>query len=198
MYRDQKGFSALSVLLILVAIGLVGLAGWYVWHNQRSNISAQSTKSNDSVNNTQTGGEPLSLDSNKLPVGWTAEIKEPGRILLINKDSDCSTDALTTTDTAESNSPDINHNTQTVDAIKSKGYSVQEAQGMLTIVMSKGEKKLEAQTLQITGMDNPMSQQYAYIAKNDSYTQIQLSCPNNTELPTAQAALSAITFTEVD
>ncbi|MCA9331085.1 prepilin-type N-terminal cleavage/methylation domain-containing protein [Candidatus Saccharibacteria bacterium] len=198
MKINKKGFSIVEVLLVLVIVGIVGFVGWYVWQARQSKATVQSTTGTSNTQANTTSNNPLSLNSSKLPAGWNAEIEESSRVLVSNNDTKCLVDTLYTTDTAETNSPDTNHNKQTVDSIKSKGYSVEEAQGSLTITTSKGEKQLEAQDLQVSGSGDTMSQKYAYVSNDDSFTQIQLSCPNSTDLPSAQTALLAIVFSKVN
>jgi hypothetical protein len=195
--KSKRGW---TVFLIILIMALAAGVGWYVWQNHKPKTTSQNTSTDTTSNTTTTqpASEPLVLDATKLPAGWLAETNDSAHILLSSKDTKCFTDVMYTTDTAESNAPDVNHNKQTVDAIKAKGYKVVESPSTLTIVTNKGEKQLEAQALQITGLSNPMSQKYAYISEQDSYTQIQLSCPNNTQLPTAQAALSAVTFNKAE
>ena len=104
-------------------------------------------------------------------------------------------DTLFSTDTAESHAPDVDHNQQTITAIRAKGYSVTHTPAMLTIVTTNGHRQLKAHALALTGQGDSLYQIYAYIVGKSTYSQIQLSCPHKNDLPAAESALLAVQFT---
>ena len=193
MNRNQRGFSASIILVLIIVLSLIGFAGLNLLRNQKSTDKAKSNLSSNSLESE----ESLLITMSKLPAGWTVDYKDPSHVLLSNSTSECFVDTMYTDDTAESNSSYIDQNKQTVDAIKSKGYSVDESLGKLTISTASGKKQLDSQVLTVTGQDNPMTQEYAYITESNSYTRIQLSCPTASDIPTAKSVLLAIKFTKL-
>ena len=189
MNKKQSGFTIVEVLIALIIIGAIGFATWYVLQNKDSG-----NESKRSATTTETIQQPFSLTEDSLPTGWSIENRETigSSILLKNDSNKCFVQVTYTTDTAESNSPDIDYNKQTIDAIKSKGYNVEESKGTIIIVTPSGEKQITSQVLKVTGFDNPLFQKYAYITKSDSYTEVLLSCSEDINLKSAQDALLAI------
>lgn len=189
MHKNQHGTGAVVIVIALAIIGLSGFATWYVLQNKDSG-----NESKRAGTTTETIQQPFSLTEDSLPTGWTIENRETigSSILLKNDSNKCFVQVTYTTDTTESNSPDIDHNKQTIDAIKSKGYNVEESKGTITVVTPRGEKQITSQVLKVTGFDNPLFQKYAYITKSDSYTEVLLSCSEDINLKSAQDALLAI------
>jgi hypothetical protein len=200
MKKNQQGFGIPGILAVITVLGLVGVAGWLVLDRYKSNSNLSQPANSTDNNDAQLSQEKtLVLSDAKLPSGWSinSESSDVGRILLNNETTRCFTDVMYTTDTAESNSPEVDQNKQTVEGIKSKGYSVEETAGKIKIDTGSGEKEIASQVLRVTGLDNPMFQEYAYLATAESYTRIQLSCSNETDLPSAEAALLAVKFTKL-
>lgn len=187
--NNSNGFGLLGVILIIVCLSLIGFIAWYV-------LGSGKSKEPDASNTVKMADSSdqiipmLSLKEDRLPEGWTVDVNEPQRILISNNSTKCFVDALY----LESRDLISNQKQQTVDSVKSKGYTVEETTGKITIVTANQEKQIDSQVLKIEGLDNPMYQAYGYINKEDTSLQIQLSCAKESDIGSAQDALKTIIF----
>lgn len=197
MKRNQTGFSTVVLLLVVVSIGIIGFAGWHVWNSQKPNKTASTTTQDSAAKTMKEPETSIVLADQKLEAGWKVPTHTPASIDLRNINTGCSVNAYYTTNTAESHSPDIDQNKQTLESLRGKGYGIQEKVGTLAITTANGIKQLDSQALTVTGEGVQMYQTYAYIAKTDSYTYIRLACDNEADLASAETALLTLTFVKV-
>lgn len=191
MKRDQSGLGSLGIIIAIVVCGLILTIGWLMLDNYQTK-STSKPKTTTKFSTPEKVNQLTLLDS-KIPDGWAATINEAMHISLDNQTTKCFVDVSFTTKLTESNSADIDQNKQTIDSITYKGYTVKEMPKVsLKISTTEGDKLMGGQALDISGNNNPMSQNYAYIFGSKSFGKIQLSCPNFNDLSTAQKALQAI------
>jgi hypothetical protein len=191
MKRNQQGVGAITVVIAVIVLALIAGAGYYVWLQRTNDTGTYTPKSK------QTPENPLELTESKVPEGWKVAHKATGQFVLNNEKTGCSASANHTTDTAESNSPDIDQNKKTIEGIRSKGYTVTESTGKLSITTSKGTQELDALVLAVDGFGSKLSQKYAHVAKTGSLSRVSISCPAAADLPVAEKALQAVTFKEL-
>ena len=186
-----------SSILLLIIVGVLAvsvIAVGLLVSNKRSDSSRLTTINNATKKSSQISMAKLvELIPAKLPEGWAVDRQEFNGIVIRNEASKCTVDVSTTKDTAESNSPTVDHKQRTLDAIKQKGYTVTMLpQTTASLATNKGGKQLDLSELDITGYDNPISQSYGFISTEQRYTTIKLSCPERSNLPQAKQALDAI------
>jgi hypothetical protein len=193
---SQYGLSLLGVLALLVVIVAIFAGGWHVYKTNTDKKDTQATVARPT--STTQASLPLKIDRLKVPAGWKVDQEglhpEASNIQLSDATSGCSAGAYYTVDTAESNSPTVDHYQQTLDSIRSKGYTATSTDAKLTIHTPKGTKEIPGKAVVVTGMGPTQNQEYAVISTQKYLEQAQLSCTNQSDLPSAQAALLAITI----
>ncbi len=196
--RNQKGFGAVETILIVIIVGIIGGTGWYVYSvNKSINASDANTLKSSTTTpnskNTASGNKYVELSSTKLPEGWSVDVQNVSLVNVSNKTIGCSVSVSSTTDTAESNSPSVNHDRQTIDAIKSKAYSVEElAKGKLELLTNNDTNSLDSLEINISLEGDSSSQSYGFISTADRFTSVQASCTNRNDLSIARLALKSI------
>lgn len=188
--KIPKGFSTVSVVIVAVILILIGFAGWYVWQKQNTDLNKQNN-AKTTADQTKRPTPPLELVTSKLPKDWTAQMNVDGAVAVSDAKTSCSTIVKYTTDTTVSNPADADSTQALVNGLKAKGNTVTQTGTKLTVLTPDGQKQTDATQLQVTG-PNASEQYFAAVSRKGSYTEIQLSCPNKKDLPTAQAALLAI------
>lgn len=179
---------ALSVLLV------AGAATWLFTKPIAKND--QAVQENTSTNTTEES--PLVLDKLKLPSGWRVVSKLEHAINLANDSNGCFISTLTTTDTAESNSPDTDQVAQTIEGITTKGNTVTQRDSELTITTSEATQTIKTPLLTVTSENSQvMYQKYGYVVSDKSYNMAQVSCLVESDLPEAESALLAIRFSRL-
>lgn len=195
---DQNGSGVRSILLFIAVIGLlglVGLIGWFAWGTYKPAVPPQSSQNTapSPVVTDEKLPQGVTLKASKLPSGWSVNSETPGSVQLLNTAKQCNVDVIHTTKTIESYSPDLDHKQRGIDAMKSKGYTVEELPAEeLSVVTQTGLKPLDAFPMKVTADGKSMSQIYAYHSTKVAYAYVQLSCSQALDLPEAKAALTAV------
>ena len=194
---DSKGFGAVEALLIIVIVGLIGSVGYFVYGSQKkTNTSLDNTAKLqvDPLNGKKIADKKkIELINSNVPEGWAVDMLEAYRVDLRNESKNCFVNVISTSDTTESNSPKVDQNKQTIEAIKAKGDTVTElAKSILKITTQDGTRSVESLEIDSTADVNTMSQSYGFVATERLLTIIQVSCATRSDLENARQALTAI------
>lgn len=200
MQQKQSGFSTVHILLVVIVLGVIGFAGWFVWQSQSDNDAslAPDTVDEDTMTPRFTATKPLRLAPAELPDGWGADEEGDGRVVVSNAVNGCFTDVTLTGDTAESNSPDVDQFEYVTNEFGKQDLIVkQTTKGTVTASTAAGTKQLEARTYTLAYPNGDATyEEYGFETTQKSYTRVQLSCPAEKDLVSAEAALRAIKFPE--
>jgi hypothetical protein len=192
--NNQKGFIDPTFIIFLMVAFLVG--GFLYWNINRADDEPVADSNIATEVADQGADQAFVLKEDPLPEDWVVDENSPNMILLSSTTNDCFVEATFTTDTNESNSPDVDQVQQVIDAVESKGYTVEEQMaGTMTVNTSDGQKELESQVLKLSGSEGAMFQNYYFDLNESSFTKIVLSCPAEVEYPSAEKALLSIEFT---
>ncbi|HET8708911.1 MAG TPA: hypothetical protein VFL85_01380 [Candidatus Saccharimonadales bacterium] len=188
--KNPKNYSSVSIIVVAVILIIISLASWYVWQKQSSDINKQNGTAKTSKQ-TKQPTPPIELIASKLPKGWKATMNLDGAVAVTNPKTACSTIMKYTTDTTVTDPAKADSTQALVDSLRAKKNTVTQTAVQLPVLTANGEKKVDATRLQVVG-PNASEQDFAAVARKDFYVEIQLSCPQAKDLPTAQAALLAI------
>lgn len=186
MKKSESGFGGLGVFVVVILFAVIGIVSWYVLTQDKTDKELVSSNPNGTSELIEK--DIFSVDTESLPESWHREtgVPEGGYVLLRNSSNNCTAQFMHSTFTGESNSPDLDHAADAVRAIKDKGYNVEESSGSMLVMTKSGQKQLDAQILDISGMDNPMFQKIAYVSNNDYFMTVTLSCGNEFDITSAE------------
>lgn len=188
--RNQAGFTVLEGLIVVLLLAVMGFAGWFVWQDRTAN--GKTANSSTLQTQTQQAG-PVSLDESRLPEGWTVQSTTASSVGLANSARHCTVDASLTTDTMESNSPDIDHEAELIRSLESKGYIVTREPRVTFVITTPDERhKLDAMALSVEDTEGSSYQQIAFVSNHDYFARVQLICNDAVDIESARRVLDAL------
>jgi prepilin-type N-terminal cleavage/methylation domain-containing protein len=210
MKANQKGFSVVEILIVIVVVGLLGTVGWLVYDRQKNNTDnknsttqttqqeekKETTPVNEKVN--QFSATSFSLDTNKLPKGWTATnntadvvtVTSDGCFIEATKENDAT---LSTSKQEEGVQALITANDKT----SSKGYVVADkGTSTLTVSTVSGSEKVTSYEFlwDLPDGGNPFRYSRIYSIQDGYYVSLKRSCSSEAGFANTGAALSALIF----
>jgi len=203
MKRGQRGFGVVVVLVILGVAAALGFIGWRVYQSKHQTpvaSTAQSSTGTAATDRTPKAPGDLTVDSGKLPQGWSVENGDPGNVTLTDVATKCSINLYKSTNDTAKAADAVSDASQmsdaTISGLKAKGYGVTRAPAStLTYTSSTGPQELPTLELGLTGPGTTF-QSYAFIIKDGYTVQIQRNCNEQARLSTTAAAVLAVTVTE--
>ena len=207
MKYKQHGFTVVEVAVLIIVIAILCLLGFIAYKQLHKSSTPSSSLPSSTAANTPTDikkqvqpANSIILDESKLPGGWANDAnysKYPGTIVVQDSANGCYVQSTYTTDTTESNSPSIDHYSDTVISIKSKGYQVEQSDSTLNITTQRGTRQLRSIILKESLSGATTYQEYAFVSTQSEFLTIQLSCNDQRSLENARQVLGTLTFTKI-
>lgn len=212
MDSNQKGFSVVEILVVILLVGLIGTVGWFVYDRQQHK-SSNTSQTQEITQQTEAPSEPekakefsatsFSLDTSRLPKGWTAPYNTRDLITLTSGNSDgCFIEVIKKYDTTLSSAKkviDINTLLTAIDKTSSKGYVVTEkGASTLTIFTASGAEKVNSHEFLWDISDGGSALRYSkvYSIHDGYYISVKRSCDNEAGFANADTAMPALTFSQ--
>jgi Tfp pilus assembly protein PilV len=214
MKANQKGFSVIEVLLLIVVVGLVFAVGWLVYDRQNTKSSETSKTSKTAKTNeaspkkeetseketvTKFNATGFSVNTDKLPRGWTAEPDKIVNFVTLNTDG-CFIEVIKENNATLSASK-YDEGTQALLASKDKksekGYVVTEkGTSTLTIFTANGAEKVTSYEYlwDLSMGGNPFRYSIAYSIQDGYYISVRRNCASETDFTKTDAAMAALIF----
>jgi prepilin-type N-terminal cleavage/methylation domain-containing protein len=210
MKANQKGFSFAEILIVLVVVGLLGAVGWFVYGRQNNKTSEttetlnsqatapQKEKTSEAETVKQFDATSFSLNTNKLPKGWTVT-SNTADIVILTLDK-CFIEAIKENDAKLSSSRQTDGVQSLLvanDKTSSKGYVVTgKGTSTLSVSKSSGSEKVTSYEFlwDLPDGGNPFRYSRIYSVQDGYYISLRRSCSSEAGFTNTDAAISAIIF----
>ena len=210
MRVNQEGFSIVEILIVIFVVGLLGVVGWLVYDRQ-NNMAPGTTKASNTQATTPQKDETsevetvkklnatsFSLDTSKLPKGWTVT-NNTTDIITLTLDK-CFVEATKENDPTLSSSKQA-EGVQALltanDKTGSKGYVVTDkGASTLTVSTASGSEKVTSYEFLWDSSDggNPFRYSRVYSIQDGYYVSLKRSCSTEASLTNTDTAVSGIIF----
>lgn len=190
MKVNQKRFSAVEILIVIVVVGLLGAVSWLVYDRQKSNA--------DNKNSNQFSATSFSLDTSKLPEGWTVTNNRADVVSVIS--GECFIEAIKENDSTLFSSKQeegIQALLAANDKKGSKGHVViDKGTSTLTVSTVSGSEKVTSYEFlsDLPDGGNPFRYSRIYSIHDGYYVSLRRSCNSEAGFASTSAAIDALIF----
>jgi prepilin-type N-terminal cleavage/methylation domain-containing protein len=197
MKLHQKGFAALELILVLVIVGLIAGVGYFVLQSNQKANTTLSSASSATQTKVPKSDSVISIDKSQLPSGWKAVVATPATISLADTSEKC------TVLVSQTASPSLNAAAaQAFVQRKLAALSEGNSSTLNTTVGAATDQTVGGQTVAmhpVTAKDTSKTpftdyQKIGYVVGKGYYVSVIETCPAQTTLSQADAALQAVTI----